>query len=64
MDISSEDLNHGIAILKRAKNSPLYFKRMYVRALRNAVTICISREIQRSKEMSGLTTGQHLEAEV
>jgi hypothetical protein len=57
-------LNHGITILERARNSLLYLEAFYVRALVNAVSICISREFERLKEMSGLKAGQHLEAEV
>jgi hypothetical protein len=67
-DISSEDLNHGIAILRTVTVTLVYFRQLYnqvfVRALGNAVIICISREIERSKELSGFREGQLLEAQM
>jgi hypothetical protein len=40
------------------------FDPRYVSALVSAVTICISREIESSREMSGFTEGQLIEAQV
>jgi hypothetical protein len=62
-NISSEDLNHGIAILRTVRVSLLNFDRRYVMALANAVIICISREIETSKEMTGFMEGQLIEAQ-
>lgn len=62
-DISSEDLNHGIAILITAKLTLSTFKTKYLEALFNAVIICISSEIERSNEKGDLTRGQFIEAQ-
>jgi hypothetical protein len=62
--ISSEDLNHGIAFLRTVRVSLLNFDPIYVSALVIAVTICISREIESSREMSSFTEGQFIEAQV
>ena len=62
--ISSEDLNNGIAFLRTVRVSLLNFDPRYVSALVSAVTICISREIESSREMSGFTEEQLIEAQV
>jgi hypothetical protein len=62
--ISSEDLNNGIAFLRIVRVSLLNFDPRYVSTLVSAVTICISREIESSREMSGFTEGQLIEAQV
>ena len=64
-DISSEDLNNGIAILAKQMMSQLdVSNRSYGIRLCNALTICISREKKRPTEMSGFTEGQLVEAEI
>ena len=62
-DISSEDLNHGISILRRTwitysdLDSPVLLQ-----VLVNAVILCIAREIDRLEDTKGLSEGQLLEA--
>ena len=66
-DISSEDVNHGIAILRTVRAKFLYLKlKMFseAEALRNALVLCMSREIEKSKDLSGLTGPQLAEAQV
>ena len=62
--ISSEDLNNGLTFLRTVRVSLLNFDPRYVSTLVSAVTICISREIESSREMSGFTEGQLIEAQV
>jgi hypothetical protein len=62
--ISSEYLNHGIGFLRTVRVSLLNFDLRYVSTLVSVVTICISREIESSWEMTGFMEGQLIEVQV
>jgi uncharacterized membrane protein YfhO len=62
--ISSEDLNHEIVFLRTVRVSLLNFDLRYVSALVSVVTICISREIESSWEMTSFMEGQLIEVQV